>query len=60
MMMWFFLMAEENLPLTSRFRLPPITGPAIALTDVANTVMPRMIIDAVNSRAVSVWGVISP
>ncbi|MNE81198.1 hypothetical protein D3C87_2131460 [compost metagenome] len=60
MMMWFFLMAVENLPLTSRFKLPPITGPAIALMDVANTVMPRMIIDAVNSLAVMLCGVMSP
>ena len=51
MMMWFFLMAVENRPLTRRFRLPPITGPAMALTEVANTVMPRMIIDAVNNLA---------
>ena len=53
-------MAVENLPLTSRFRLPPITGPAIALMEVAKIVMPRMIIDAVKSRAVPVCGVMSP
>ncbi|CFN82366.1 Uncharacterised protein [Bordetella pertussis] len=53
-------MAWDIRPRTSRLRLPPITGPAMALIDVANTVMPRMMIEAANSRAAVVCGVISP
>ncbi len=41
-------MGLDNLPLTRRCTLPPMMGPAIALIDVAKTVMPRIMIDAVN------------
>src|SRR3546814_19659768 len=60
MMMWFFLMTFDRRPLTRRFRLPPIIGPIIALIEVANTVIPMIMMDTVNSLLATVCGVISP